>query len=146
MNLPFLKSSPGDEPVIVEGVFKTTASNLYSAWTTPEAIKTWFGAGPTGPTSATIDLQKDGQTDILRGNYITVEPDTRLVFTWQHERRFASQESKITPKSLVTLCFKTTDQGVHLRLTHERIEAESGRLGVGEGWNASFTKLQQIIK
>jgi|GEM_PF-389034 len=157
MNLPFLKSVPGEEPVIVEGTFRTTAKKLFEAWTQPEAIKTWFGVGPTGPSSASIDLrpggmweftfiESDGQTDTLRGEYVEIEPDTRLIFTWEHERQSSDGKVEVTPQSLVTLDFDLVDNGVRLRLIHERIVKESGRLGVCEGWNTSFTKLSQVVE
>ena len=157
MNLPFLKSPYGEDPVIVEGVFNTTASTLFRAWTTPDEIKAWFGAGETGPSSAKIDLRKggrwefmyveaDGQIDTLRGEYVEIKENVLLIFTWEHERSSPDGGTETTPQSLVTLDFKETENGVRLRLLHERIGKESGRLGVGVGWNASFKKLKVIIE
>ncbi len=42
MTLAFLKSAPGAEPVIVEGLIAAPVSRVYRAWTDPEDIENWF--------------------------------------------------------------------------------------------------------
>lgn len=157
MKLPFLQSPHGDDPVIIEGEFRTTVERLFSAWTTPEEITLWFGPGLSGPAKAAIDLRKggmwefmfvepDGQIDTLSGEYLEINTDARLIFTWQHERKLPDGKMEGTQPSLVTLDFEKTASGARLRLTHERIVKESGRLGVSMGWGASFEKLKRLVE
>lgn len=157
MKLPYLQSPHGNDPVIVEGEFRTSAQRLFRAWTTPEEIKLWFGPGQTGPAIAEVDLRKggmwefmfiepDGQTDTLSGEYVKIAPGEQLIFTWKHERRLPDGETEITQPSLVTLDFEEVEGGTRLRLTHERIVKEAGRLGVGIGWGASFEKLKRMVE
>ncbi|MDJ0761134.1 MAG: SRPBCC domain-containing protein [Woeseiaceae bacterium] len=157
MKLPFLKSVPGEDPVVVEGVFNTSATRLFRAWTTPDEIVRWFGPGDTPLLSARVDPRKgglwefayserDGVQDVMSGEYVLVVQDEQLIFTWRHERRFSSGNVETTSPSLVTVIFEDANGGARLRLRHERIVREGGRLGVGDGWSRSFSKLQRLVE
>lgn len=156
MNLPFLKSTPGAEPVRVEAFFACSADRLFRAWTEPHQIKAWFGPGPARPASALVDLrvgglwevvfvEQDGQVDRLSGAYLDIAPAERLVFTWVHERRLPGGQTSTTAQSLVTVEFRAETGGVRLLLAHEQIVTASGREGVGFGWNAGFERLGRLV-
>lgn len=151
MSLPFLSSEPGEEPVIVESLFSSSAERLFLAWTQPEEIVQWFGPEGLNLLSAKLDLRVNGQwefiypevegvQDIMTGRYLDIIQDARLVFTWQHVRK-RSAASRSSPESLVTVQFEQLDQGSRLRLRHERVSREDARLGVSRGWSGSFVRL-----
>ncbi|GAB5467067.1 MAG: SRPBCC domain-containing protein [Rhodospirillales bacterium] len=156
MSLPFLKSPQGQEPVVVEGGFRAAPERVFRAWTDPEEIKKWFGPGGGGLQSASIDLRvggawrfdfpaAEGRRDSLHGEYLEIDPGRRLVFSWTHLRAFDDGREEVTPASQVTVTFEPSDQGAFVRLLHERIAREAGRLGVGEGWNGAFASLERLF-
>ena len=156
MSLPFLKSPVGEEPVVIEGTFRASASRLFRAWTTADELRQWFGPGDSGPSEVTVDAKVGGlwecvfsddpnHSDILRGEYVEVLPDRRLVFTWRHIRTRPDHKLSETAMSLVTVEFEDVGHETRLRLVHEQIVSESGRLGVGGGWDSTFGKLQRFV-
>jgi len=156
MNLPFLKSPLGDEPVVVEGHFNVPPERVFRAWTDGKEVKAWFGPGGNGAHVVTVDARiggrwridygdNNGQRDVLEGKYLEVVADSRLVFSWIHERRFDDGHVETTAPSQVTVTFAATPDGTFVRLVHERIVKKAGRLGVAEGWNGTFTRLEEYL-
>ena len=152
MNLPFLQSPPGAEPVIVEGRFAVPATRVFKAWSDPDEMRLWFGSRATPPLSVQIDFRVGGSwrftfagghdyTDTLCGEYTAIESDRLLIFSWQHHRTRSDGSVVSSNPSRVTVTFEADQDGSVVRLVHESIAQESGRLGVTEGWSASFTKL-----
>lgn len=157
MSMGCLQSAPGDEPVIVENTFAVAPVRLFEAWTQPKQIKQWFGPTPNGLEAVEVELQiggawrfdygeQSGEQNVLQGNYLEIDSARKLVFSWSHVRHFSDGRTEATPESLVTLTFKSVPQGTFLRLIHERIVQEAGRLGVGHGWDASFTNLLNLVE
>lgn len=156
MSLAFVKSPDGADPIIVEGVFHASAERMFAAWTTPSDIKQWFGPGPGHLDEVDVDLReggawrflygmKDGQSNELAGAYHIVEAPRKLVFSWIHTRAFEDGRAESTAESTVTVTFEERDDGTLVRLVHEAIKTEDGRLGVGGGWNGSFVRLDQVV-
>ncbi len=156
MSLAFVKSPEGADPIIVEGVFRATAERMFAAWTTPSDIKQWFGPGPGHLDEVDVDLReggswrflygmKDGQSNELAGAYQKIVAPRKLVFSWIHTRAFEDGRAESTAESKVTVTFDEREDGTLVRLIHESIESEDGRLGVGGGWNGSFVRLETAI-
>lgn len=154
MTLPFLKSPPGDTPVIVEGHFRASQARVFRAWTEPDQIVQWFGTHAL--TDVAIDLRiggtwrfhfaEDGNgRSTLRGCYTEISPDDRLAFTWAHELARADGAIETTPESQVTITFTPERDGTFVRLVHSGIQSTGGRSGVGHGWDASFERLQAAV-
>lgn len=157
MTPEFLKSPSGADPIIVEGLFKASAQRLFEAWTSPDDVKEWFGPGPGTLDEAEIDLQeggawrfaygaRDGQSDELSGLYEEINAPKRLVFSWVHTRTFEDGRLPIkTAASKVTITFEDRDGGGFVRLVHEAISSEDGRMGVGSGWEGTFTRVADVF-
>ncbi len=148
----FLHSEIGAEPVIVEGTLRGSLERVYRAWTDPEEIVKWFGLKSGAVLCAEIDLRVGGrwcfvmQDDedgraCLQGEYLEIETGSRLAFSWRYVREFADGRHESTPESKVTVRFRPDGKATHVHLRHEGIVREDGRLGVGQGWNASFQQL-----
>lgn len=157
MNHPFLKSPVGETPVIVEAEFNAPVTRLFKAWTTPEDIKQWFGADEGGPAKAKLELkiggdwefvfaENDGKTDSLAGNYLRIQPNELLEFTWVHTRSFSDGTKEVSPESKVTITFEPRTNGSFSRLVHEFISSESSRVNIGGGWSTSITKMKALIE
>lgn len=157
MTLPFVQSTAGAEPVIIEGLFPASAAQLFHAWTDAAALKSWFGPAPDALESISVDLRVGGEwsvsylpgaagQDRLNGCYETIEPCERLAFTWQHHRQLDNGRCESTAPSLVTITFVSQGETTRVRLVHSQIQRTEGRLGVSEGWSASFARLSQSLK
>lgn len=94
MNLAFLKSDPGADQVIeVEGVIGAPVARVWQAWTDPADLKQWFGREAGSVTKADADVRVGGRWCFhfsdsdeggrLEGEYLTVEPEQCLAFTWR---------------------------------------------------------------
>ncbi|MEM7458260.1 MAG: SRPBCC domain-containing protein [Pseudomonadota bacterium] len=156
MNLAFVKSPEGADPIVVEGVFKTTAERMFAAWTTPDDLKQWFGPGPGHLDLVDVDLReggawrfaygmRDGQSNELSGAYEVIDAPRKLVFSWIHTRKFADGRAERTDASKVTITFDERADGTLVRLVHEAIKTRDGRLGVRGGWDGGYVRLDDFI-
>lgn len=154
--MSFLKSAPGAEPVIVEGLFPAPVERLFRAWTDPDEIIEWFGSAPRCLVSAQVDLRVGGRwcfvleetaekTSRLEGEYLEIEPDRCLVFSWNHITAFADGRHEATHTSRVSVTFTPHGKSTRVDLRHETIDRQDGRLGVGKGWELSFTSLENLF-
>ncbi len=50
--MEFVKSAPGDDPIVVEGFFAATPAKVFEAWTDPNIVVKWFGQAPNSLHSA----------------------------------------------------------------------------------------------
>ncbi len=154
--MTFLQTRPGADPVIVEGIFNAAPERVFRAWTEPDEVVKWFGARPGSLASAEIDLRVGGgwcfvltdtpeKTVRLEGEYIHIEPARALVFSWRHVEVLGGEHEE-TRQSRVSVAFRPHgERSTHVRLMHEEIRAEDARIGVGTGWDASFTSLQNLF-
>lgn len=152
----FVKTEPVDETIIVEGYFAVSPSQMFQAWTNPEIIKKWFGREPNSLHSAEVDLRQGGIWRFLKssdeekavgfeGEYLEIEQDHRLVFSWSHAVTFANGEKETTPASRVEVVFSSKGSGTNVILHHSAIRSEDGRKGVGGGWEISFGILKHFL-
>lgn len=117
---------------------KTTRSRAFSAWTQPAELMQWFAPGPMKPQSSDVDLRIGGifrwamsgpsvhsgpsmQTPqsmniVFSGQFLDIQADTRLQFTWQSEANPAD-------RTLVTVSFADVDGGTEVVITQERISS-----------------------
>lgn len=76
---------------------KAPREKVFWAWTTSEALKSWYGPEGWTTPSAEVDLRVGGgyrivmkgpqaEEIILSGTYREVQPPERLVYTWQWEK------------------------------------------------------------
>lgn len=151
-----LQSEPGQDPVTLSTVFKVSPQRLFKAWTDPEELKQWFGLEPNSLISVELELrvggtwcfvvsENDEKKAYLTGEYLRIEPNEALVFSWSHVEEFNSGKREATPYSQVTVRFTGVDRGTRLDLCHENIQSEDGRRGVGQGWSACATNLEEYL-
>lgn len=152
----FLRTSATDETVAAEAVFGISPARLFRAWTDPVEVVQWFGHRANGLVSAEIDLRVGGAwrfvlsqtTDQLRyfgGEYLDVDPDSLLVFSWSYIVEVQGVERKATPRSRVTVRFEDLSGRTRVRLVHEGIRSADARLNVGGGWEAGFRRLGELV-
>lgn len=134
--------------------FKAAPEKVYAAWTDPAMIARWFG--PDGgldrgsETTAEADVRKggrysfvfhtaDGERHNSHGEYLEVEPNRKLVFTWEWitmpERR-----------SKVTLTFLPKDGGTLFTLFHDQFFDEAARDNHEQGWTRCLDALSKFLE
>lgn len=147
--MDFVQSGPGDDPIVVEGYFAASPARVFKAWTDPEIVVKWFGQTPHSLHSATIDLRPGGVWRFLKssdaektvgfeGQYLDIQPDEKLVFSWTHVISHAGGEREATPYSQVEVDFTARGKGTYVRLVHSAVRREDARRGIGGGWEAAF--------
>ena len=150
MTLEFVRTEPGEDPIVVEGYFAATPARVFQAWTDPNIVVKWFGQAPNSLHSATIDLRPGGAWRFLKskdddksigfeGRYQVIQPGEKLVFSWAHVITHANGEREATPYSRVEVIFTPKGDGTFVRLVHSAISDDAARRGIGGGWEAAFT-------
>ncbi len=156
MNSPFLKSTPSDETVVIEGVFQAAISRVYQAWTEPDEMIKWFGPSENSLLSVTCDLSVGGKfclehktvdnfRSTIEGQYLEIEPNQKLVFSWSHMVTRLDGTKTTSPISKVTVLFIEVGAATTIRLTHEDIVQSKGRSQVSLGWSATFARLRTLV-
>ncbi len=106
----------------------------------PEKIQRWQGV------AAEVDLRPGGKMridmhgdrDIAVGEYVTVEPHSRLVYTWGWE-----DNAEFVPPGSSTgeVTLEPDGSGTLVRLQHRDLPNEEAAQGHGEGWTHYLDRL-----
>ena len=121
MSRPFLP----DRPLVrLERQLPAPPEVVFDRWTDPASMARWLS--PTGEAAVVADVRVGGRFTVVmvgegvrlehRGEYLTIEPPSRLRFTW------ASPYTGEQP-SVVTVELEPSGNGTRLRLVHERLPA-----------------------
>jgi len=115
----------------VDRVWRAFTSDELAAWLWP----------PSWGTTAEVDLRVGGRYRVasgtagmaVSGEFVVVEPPTRLVQTWRWDGEDA--------ETLVTITLESTDDGTALTIVHERFDDERTRDEHLQGWNDCLDRL-----
>ncbi|MCI4660785.1 MAG: SRPBCC domain-containing protein [Neomegalonema sp.] len=154
--MSFLCSPPGDDPVILQGIFPAPCARVWQAWTHADEMIQWFGRHQARFVSGALDLRPGGTwrferaevagvRESLQGTYREIAPQERLVFTWQHVKEEGSTRQE-SPLSLVTLDFTDLGARTRLDLRHEGLSNSLARQNVTGGWGESLTALLALLE
>ncbi len=132
-----------DETSLVEREIRVEASpeTVFGFFTDPEKIVRWLGRG------ATLDPRPGGVFRInsvadyfTEGEYVEVEPYTRVVFTWGYDRLPGSDVSPLPPgSSTVEVEFVPDGDATLVRVSH-RARPELEELHAA-GWDNYLARL-----
>ena len=135
-----------DDELLIVRDFDAPASLMFKLWSDPVHFRNWMGPEGFDCPEAEIDFRVGGRyRGVIRhkgdlsgfgGEYREIEPNTRLVFTWQWD----GGPSKDV-ESLVTITFR--EQGDRTTMTFHQmrfvsVERRDSHVG---GWNSLFNKL-----
>jgi len=154
--MEFVTSTPGSDPIIVEGYLAATPAEVFEAWTTPAIVMQWFGLAPNSLHSATIDLCEGGAWQFVKtkdkhksvgfeGTYLDIQHNKKLVFTWSLVTALADGTRDATPPSRVEVEFISNGVGTDLRLKHTALDMEALSIGFGRGWNIALGSLSSLM-
>ena len=141
---------------------------VFRAWTEPESLSRWWGAGPGFKTPiAEVDLRVGGKYRlgmqapdqdhpfIVGGVYKEIVPPEKLVYTWAWE--YPGQESASRPQSgpesvvgpgetLVTVLFQDAGDKTEVVLTHEFFPDQNMRDEHNKGWDGCLENLAKLLE
>ncbi|GMV79389.1 MAG: activator of HSP90 ATPase [Planctomycetota bacterium] len=143
---------PDRQTLILRRTIKAPRKQVYAAWTQPEHLLRWWGAGPEyEPVIAELELKPGGAyrfgmrhktkgvRHIATGIFKEIVPDTKLVLTW-------TWEGKAQIDTQVTIEFQDAPGGTLLTLTHTGFPAEPMRDDHGQGWSGAMENLARACE
>lgn len=136
----------------IKRLIKAPRDRVYAAWTNPAQLRQWFGPENVETRDLVADVRvggkfrwdltnSEGEKMTCRGEYRELQPDKKIVFTWQWE----DDEIWENQISIVTVELFDRDGGTELRLTHEQLPNEESRDGHTRGWNSALDKLEKFF-
>jgi uncharacterized protein YndB with AHSA1/START domain len=128
-----------------------TPQRVFDAWTRPELIVRWWGAGGVTCPSAEIDLvvggayrianqTSDGATMWITGTFSRIEPPNALAYTWAME----PIEPDVT-YSFVEVAFDPTPDGTLVTVRQTRIASPEALEMHLIGWNGCLDGLRNLL-
>lgn len=125
--------------LVIRRMLAATRERVFAAWIDPDSMREWMCPGHTQSTEARLDPRVGGSFRIVMkgkdqdhehtGEYLVVDPPSKLVFTWI---------SKGTDNQPTRVTVELLDRGkqCELVLTHERFptpeKVEDHKRGWGE--------------
>jgi uncharacterized protein YndB with AHSA1/START domain len=136
----------------IKRVIKAPRDRVYAAWTDPAQLRHWFGPENVQTRELIADTRvggqfrwdltnQDGEEMTMRGEFRELQPDKKIVFTWQWE----DDEDWANRTSVVTVELDDADGSTEVRLVHENLPTEPSRDGHNEGWNSALDKLDKFL-
>jgi uncharacterized protein YndB with AHSA1/START domain len=136
----------------ISRVIEAPRDRVYAAWTDPEQLKQWFGPENVKTRELVADarvggtfrwdiINSEGEEMTMRGEFRELQPDKKIVFTWQWE----DDEDWENHISIITVELYDRDGGTELRLTHEQLPNEESRDGHTRGWESALDKLERLF-
>jgi len=120
-----------------ERVFSALASEeIVKWWVMPGVFETleWTGEVRPGGSWRAAGLRANGQTWSLEGEFIDVDPPSKLVHTWR-------MPGIGDAPSLVTYSIERVENGARITLRHTGIGQRDSCMGACMGWESSLTQL-----
>ena len=110
----------------IERLYEVPRDRVFKAWSSSEAVSSWFGLDPFGlnpgtKTTAEVDFREGGVYILnsgaytVRGVFKEILPNEKISFTWLWDH---AQE---VPEMLVSIEFTPTNKGTKMTLIHNYI-------------------------
>jgi uncharacterized protein YndB with AHSA1/START domain len=136
----------------IKRLIKAPRDRVYAAWTDPAQLKQWFGPEKVQTRELIADARvggkfrwdltnSEGEKMTCRGEYRELQPNKKIVFTWQWE----DDEDWQNHISIITVELYDRDGDTELRLSHEQLPNEESRDGHARGWNSALDKLERFF-
>lgn len=139
------------QKVQIKRNFNAPREKVYKAWTQAEELSRWFA--PTDDYETIVeklDVQEGGKyrivmkhpnaTHLLTGEYLHVQPQEKLVYTWLWE-----DQNPPSDMSRVTVEFVDRGASTEVILTHEKLSTEDSRQKHTHGWTGCLERLEGAL-
>lgn len=131
--------------------FKATRDRVFAAFSSLEAMASWFGPPGCAVVGDNLDFEVGGRyrlraktSDdelVVSGAYREIVPPEKIVFTWKWE----DDEDWANVESVITLEFHSHGAETELQLTQVGFPAPANRDRHGIGWGVCFDKLDALL-
>jgi uncharacterized protein YndB with AHSA1/START domain len=129
------------EPLIKEIYIDAPPQVVFSFLTDPVKMVRWMGIqAELDPKPGGIYRVDPNGRDVIRGSYLEVVPDSRIVFTWGWEEPGHRVPAGST---IVEIHLEPRAQGTWVRLTHRELPPEA-RENHDLGWMHYLARLKMI--
>jgi uncharacterized protein YndB with AHSA1/START domain len=132
--------------------YRATRQEVFEAWTSPAALKAWWGPPGYGTPTVEVDLRvggryrlgmrklPDGEIFYLSGVYREVKVPEKLVYTWRWESEPQYGES------VVTVEFVARGDSTEVVLSHAELPTDDARERHGKGWAGCVDRLEEYFQ
>jgi uncharacterized protein YndB with AHSA1/START domain len=132
-----------EQPIELETRIAAPPDVVFAYFVEPELYRRWKG------TSAELDARPGGlyrvlmpSGDRVRGEYVAVEPPSRVVFTWGFE-----DNVELPPgSSTVEITLRADGDGTIVRLRHDRLPTDVSRDQHAIGWRHYLERLGIVAR
>ena len=129
------------EPLIKEIYIDASPAIVYEFLTDPVKMLRWMGiSAELDPRPGGIYRLDPNGGDLVRGEYLEVVPNSKLVFTWGFEKAAHSVPAGST---VVEITLEPRRQGTWVRLVHRDLPAEA-RDKHAFGWGHYLERLKVV--
>jgi uncharacterized protein YndB with AHSA1/START domain len=135
-----------DQPevaTVVEREIRIAArpETVFEFFTDPEKMILWKGRqADLDPQRGGIYRVEMGDQIVARGEYVEIDPPTRVVFTWGWEGQEAGSNAVPPGSSRVEVTLEPDGEGTLVRLRHLDLPEETRQIH-GEGWDLYLGRL-----
>lgn len=140
-----------DTTLIIEREFSASPEQVYNAWTNPEILTKWWGPEGVSVPELSLDVREGGKwittfysenmgKRIVSGEYITLSPYDRLVFTWGWV-----DEGVRGHETEVEIVLQQSGDNTVMTLTQKSFAEMEHRDNHNFGWSSSFGKLDNVL-
>lgn len=129
----------GSEPVVKEVYIDAAPARVYAFLTQPEKMARWIGTEiEIDPRPGGIFRVSPNRADVIRGEYIVVEPFSRISFTWGFE---GEGQGVPAGSTTVEITLQPQDNGTLVRLVHRGLSGDS-RANHSRGWDHYLSRIK----
>ena len=143
-------ASRNPSTVVVKRAFAARPARLFAAWCRPELMAQWFFPAPGWRAEVAADVRVGGRyrvamhdpaggVHVQEGAYTSIEPDSRLAFTW------TCLELGVAD-SLVTVELRDLGPKTELTISHELPDDATIRREHEGGWRGCLESLARYIE
>jgi uncharacterized protein YndB with AHSA1/START domain len=146
-----------DRDLVLTRVINARREKLFRAWTEPELLKQWFAPLPYTTPVAQLDVRPgganlivmrgpDGDDVPMRGVYLDIVPNERLVFTNAYTKAWEPSD-----KPFMTVIVTFEDQGGKTKYTalvrHWTVADREAheKMGFHQGWGKCTDQLEALV-
>jgi len=133
--------------LVVRRVVPIPREEVFAAWLDPKSLQEWMRPGDVARATAEVDprvggkfrivMHHGGRSDAHWGEYLSIEPPSRLSFTW------ISEYTDLQP-TVVTVELLERNGGTEVVLTHRRLPP-ARRDSHRNGWASILGKLEEAL-
>ncbi len=141
-----------DTTLVIERILPADPETVFEAWTNPDILAKWWGPDgvtipnheldvrPGGKWSTTMHSDEMGNRTVS-GEYRTIDPPKRLVFTWG----WIDDDGTRGHETEVDVTFDRIETGTRMKLVQTVFENAHQRDMHNMGWDSSFDCLERSL-